>query len=85
MTEQTLTAKKPKRKKASSARTTATVELAKKQLQTQDIYADDRQRMIAEAAYLIAEERNFEGDLAFDDWLQAEAEIDAMIEEQQRI
>ncbi|MBL1260667.1 MAG: DUF2934 domain-containing protein [Thiotrichaceae bacterium] len=36
-----------------------------------------RQRKIEEAAYLIAEQRDFQGDHAFDDWLQAEALIDA--------
>jgi hypothetical protein len=33
--------------------------------------------MIAERAYLIAEQRGFEGDMALHDWLQAEAEVDA--------
>lgn len=36
----------------------------------------DRQRMIAEEAYLIAERRGFQGDMAMEDWLQAEAIID---------
>lgn len=40
---------------------------------------EDRHRMIAEAAYLIAEGRGFQGDMALDDWLQAEAEVDAKI------
>jgi hypothetical protein len=31
--------------------------------------------MIAKAAYLIAEERGFQGDMALNDWLQAEAEV----------
>jgi len=38
---------------------------------------EERQRMIAEAAYLIAERRGLQGDRALDDWLQAEAEVDA--------
>jgi len=33
--------------------------------------------MINELAYLIAEQRDFQGDMAMDDWLQAEAEVDA--------
>ena len=36
-----------------------------------------RYQMITEAAYLIAEQRGFEGGHEMDDWLQAEAEIDA--------
>lgn len=36
-----------------------------------------RRAMIAEAAYFIAERRGFQGDAALDDWLRAEAEIDA--------
>jgi hypothetical protein len=35
--------------------------------------------MIAEAAYLIAERRGFLGVAALDDWLQAEAEVDARL------
>lgn len=38
--------------------------------------ADQRTRMIAEAAYYKAESRGFSGDCAMDDWLWAEAEID---------
>jgi len=36
--------------------------------------------MIAEAAYIIAEQRGFQGDMALDDWLQAEAAVDAGFE-----
>jgi len=38
---------------------------------------DRRYGMIAEAAYLIAEQRSFQGDAVLDDWLQAEADVDA--------
>mgnify|MGYP000689747103 CR=1 FL=1 len=41
----------------------------------------DRQQMIAEEAYLIAERRGFDGDFAMDDWLQAEATIDTRFAE----
>lgn len=37
----------------------------------------DRHRMIAEAAFLIAERRGFQGDKALDGWLQTQAEVDA--------
>jgi hypothetical protein len=39
---------------------------------------DQRQRMIAEAAYFRAEHRGFQGGDPLKDWLQAEAEIDRM-------
>ena len=42
-----------------------------------DVPPGERDRMIAERAYLIAEQRGFEGDMALHDWLQAEAEVDA--------
>jgi len=39
--------------------------------------ADERYEMIAREAYLLAEKRGFQGDMAMDDWLQAEAKVDA--------
>ncbi|MEJ2552968.1 MAG: DUF2934 domain-containing protein [Gammaproteobacteria bacterium] len=38
--------------------------------------AEQRLRMIAEAAYYLAEHRGFQGGDPTEDWLQAEAEID---------
>ena len=38
-----------------------------------------RHAMIAEAAYLYAEQRGFQGDAALDDWLRAESEINARL------
>jgi hypothetical protein len=40
---------------------------------------DKRHQMISEAAYILAEQRNFHGDRAMDDWLQAEAEVDTIL------
>ena len=40
---------------------------------------DERCRMIAEAAYLRAERRGFDSGSELDDWLEAEAEIDALL------
>ncbi len=37
---------------------------------------DQRQHMIAEAAYYLAEHRGFQGGDPVQDWLRAEAEID---------
>src|SRR5262249_11206380 len=41
-----------------------------------DITAEQRRRMIAEAAYYRAQQRGFEGGDATEDWLAAEAEIE---------
>lgn len=43
------------------------------------VSAQDRQRMIADAAYYRAQARGFAPRLELDDWLQAEAEIDRML------
>ncbi|ABM21243.1 DUF2934 domain-containing protein [Marinobacter nauticus] len=42
----------------------------------QMIEADHRRQMIEEAAYYIAEKRQFAGDCSMDDWLEAERTID---------
>lgn len=44
------------------------------------IDGDARQSMIAEAAYYRAERRNFADGGAFDDWLEAEHQIDHMLD-----
>lgn len=43
----------------------------------QPVNNEERYQMITEAAYLIAEQRGFQGNHEMDDWLQAEAEVDA--------
>lgn len=53
--------------------------VAEKRGLSQGVTEEQRHRMIAEAAYLLAEQRNFEGDLVLNDWLQAEAEVGARI------
>lgn len=40
---------------------------------------DKRHAMIAEAAYLLAEQRDFQGDAALNDWLRAEEEVNALL------
>lgn len=40
------------------------------------VSAQERQRMISEAAYFIAEQRHFRPGSELDDWLLAEAQID---------
>ena len=42
--------------------------------------AEAKQRMIAEAAYFVAETRGFVPGYELDDWLQAEQEIEASME-----
>jgi hypothetical protein len=44
-----------------------------------DITAHARHGMIAEAAYLRAERRGFSPGYELDDWLAAEAEVDALL------
>ncbi|HKI62329.1 MAG TPA: DUF2934 domain-containing protein [Mariprofundaceae bacterium] len=44
------------------------------------VSGDERQRMIAECAYCIAEQRGFQGGSALDDWLRAEAEVNACLD-----
>jgi len=41
--------------------------------------AEERQRTIAESAYYLAEQRGFQGDMALDDWLRAESEVDTRL------
>lgn len=43
------------------------------------VSAEERERMIAEAAYFLAEQRGFAGDLAVEDWLAAEAQVDELL------
>ncbi|NTV96468.1 MAG: DUF2934 domain-containing protein [Thiobacillus sp.] len=45
-----------------------------------DRQTDRRQQMIAVAAYYLAEKRGFAGDGADQDWMAAEAEVDATMQ-----
>ena len=45
---------------------------------------EDRSRMIAEAAYYLAEQRDFSGGDPVKDWLDAEALIDQMVRKAKR-
>ncbi len=58
-------------------RKTATT--AKSAKPRQAITPEERQRLIAQAAYLRAESRGFTGGSPEQDWLEAEIEIDAML------
>ena len=39
---------------------------------------EDRHRMICDTAYFLAQQRGFQGNRALDDWLEAEAIVDAV-------
>lgn len=54
---------------------------AKTTAKSHEITPDLRQQMIAEAAYLRAEQRNFSPGDPQDDWLAAEREIDMLLVE----
>lgn len=43
------------------------------------ISPDERERMIAEAAYFRAQQRGFAGGDPLEDWLSAEAEVDRLL------
>ena len=48
-------------------------------VRTGGVSSEQRAFMIAEAAYFMAEKRNFEGGYAWHDWLVAETEVDRML------
>jgi len=47
------------------------------QQESAGISQEKRHRLIEKAAYHLAEQRHFQGDREMDDWLQAEAAVDA--------
>lgn len=57
------------------SRKIAATKAVKSPVPAQGTTPEERERMIAEAAYFMAEKRNFSGD-AVADWLEAEAKID---------
>ncbi len=77
MAQQTQSQKSSSAKKQTAAAKAALAEPMEKQHKEQDVTSKERYDMIAEAAYRIAEQRNFQGDMAMDDWLQAEEEVNA--------
>ncbi len=69
-------AKKPV--KAAPVRTAAAHQRAK--ATSGHLSEDDRRHLIAEAAYFKAERRGFSEGSALEDWIEAEAEIDALLD-----
>ena len=49
------------------------------------INAEEREQMIAEAAYYRAEQHGFDASQQLDDWLKAEASIDTMLTESAKL
>jgi hypothetical protein len=74
----TRTSKSPKKRPSSKKRPSAKSEPAL------GVTPEERQHMIAIAAYVRAEKRGFVGGDAGDDWVQAEAEIDALLKKKIR-
>lgn len=68
--------------KSTSASNAAPESIAEK---NPPVTAEERYRMIAEAAYFRAEKAGFVGGDVAEDWLQAEAEIDRMLKAQGRL
>jgi len=52
---------------------------------TAPITKEQREHMIAEAAYYIAEHRHFRGGDAFDDWMQGQMEVDQRLQSASRL
>lgn len=81
------TAKASKSTKATAKNTAAKSTAAKSGSKTtrarkttaSPVTAEQRYDMIAEAAYLIAESHGFDSSRSLDDWLEAEAQIDAKL------
>lgn len=87
-TKKSATAKSPAKKEESATKPAAktavrktTARKATKSVSApaSPISAEERRRLIAEAAYLRAEQRGFAGGDPMADWLEAEADIDASL------
>ena len=79
MTEAKAKTRKPRKstkKKTTTAKRVNTSDVpVSAHCETECLTADARKNLIEEAAYRRAEARNFDGDMALEDWLDAEAEI----------
>jgi hypothetical protein len=78
--EPVVAATSPAARKTQERKTAATpVKTVRKRAAATTVSAEERQRMIAEAAYLRAELRNFVGGDPVSDWLEAEADVNARL------
>ncbi len=64
-----------KKKKTPNAASPTSETLVSANSETECLTVQARQTLIEKAAYRRAEARNFEGDMALEDWLEAEAEV----------
>ena len=79
-TTATVTSISPATRKTREKKTVATpAKVVRKRATATTINAEDRQRLIAEAAYLRAEQRDFVGGDPVTDWLEAEADVNASL------
>lgn len=79
MTQQTKHPKKVTGEKQTSTEMVIAKIAETKQQEKQSAGSEERHRKISEAAYFMAEQRGFQGDMVLDDWLQAEAQVDARL------
>lgn len=70
---------------AAAANAHARPESPKREAETASVDAQTRHEMIAVAAYRLAEIRGFAAGCELDDWLCAEAEIDAKLQRNRRL
>jgi len=66
-------------KKAAPAKKSAKPAKIATPTEVPSINAEERWKMISEAAYFLAETRGFIGGNPCDDWIQAEAQVDALL------
>jgi hypothetical protein len=72
--------KQPAQPRSGKSKQASTKQSASKKRPAGDSIApEQRQQMIAETAYFIAEARGFNGECQLDDWLQAEAMVDRQL------
>lgn len=69
----------PATAKTAPARSTVASKPAAKQPAAKVISSEERHRLIAEAAYLLAEKRGFQGGSPEQDWFDAAAQVDQVI------
>jgi hypothetical protein len=74
----------PRAKKAATRKPSTKAKSAARPGVGLGVTPQERDRLIAEAAYLRAEKRGFGSGDAVEDWLHAEAEVDARLMEQSR-
>jgi hypothetical protein len=73
------TAKAKKARAAASSSGPATPKRRKGAAMTRTVSGEQRHAMIAERAYLLAEQRGFQGGDPVQDWLEGEKAVDALL------